>query len=186
MCQEGVKSISKEDGLMPDERLRLSGFHHWESYFKKKVAIAMDEVDNIFEGLMVTSMPSSFPLRIQPPHHSSNHVKSPHDTAKCRGLGRRSRKRIVTTKQITQRNSRFSCILRIAASESENPSLAKAYPYLGPWQFPRNFPKHEATAAQMYNMLVDIWGSYYNGYEIEMKNLGQDSSAGSQNSRGTD
>ncbi|EQL35910.1 hypothetical protein BDFG_02512 [Blastomyces dermatitidis ATCC 26199] len=48
-----------------------------------------------------------------------------------------------------------------------------------PWQFPRNFPKHEATAVLMYNMLVDIWGSCYNRYEIEIKNLGQDSSAGS-------
>ncbi|KMW67629.1 uncharacterized protein BDCG_00180 [Blastomyces dermatitidis ER-3] len=35
-------------------------------------------------------------------------------------------------------------------------------------------------AVLMYNMLVDIWGSCYNRYEIEIKNLGQDSSAGSR------
>ncbi|KAL2371843.1 hypothetical protein BDBG_08123 [Blastomyces gilchristii SLH14081] len=103
MCQDGLKYISKEDGLTPDERLQLSGFHHWESYFKK-VAVAMNEVDNI---LKVSWSPQcrhlfryEFNLHAVPATMSKAHTIP----QKCEGLGRRFRKSIVTTKQITQRN----------------------------------------------------------------------------------
>ncbi|OAS99323.1 glutathione S-transferase [Blastomyces dermatitidis ER-3] len=105
MCQDGLKYISKEDGLTPDERLQLSGFHHWESYFKKAaVAVAMNEVDNI---LKVSWSPQcrhlfryEFNLHAVPATMSKAHTIP----QKCEGLGRRFRKSIVTTKQITQRN----------------------------------------------------------------------------------
>ncbi|QSS53424.1 hypothetical protein I7I53_00681 [Histoplasma capsulatum var. duboisii H88] len=247
-CQECVKYIFRDDGLTPDERLRLSSFDHWEPYFRK-VAIAMNEVDDILKVSWSPQCRHLFHYRFD--IHTVPATLSKTDTVPQnakdwedvleRALSLRNKlhketqtrhtaeKKLLKISTVTQ-DTAYMCreqiskklvthceiklLLLIAASESENPSLAKAYSYLGvsklschgchlfieaynrihgtrfmtrgthgksyrPWQFPRNFPKHAATAQQMYSMLVDIWGSYYNGYEIEMKNLGQHSSAGS-------
>ncbi|KAK2782177.1 hypothetical protein FQN52_001015 [Onygenales sp. PD_12] len=50
ICQTGVQYISK-NGLTPEERLRLSAFPRWGSYFKK-ITYAMDQVDDILRVSM--------------------------------------------------------------------------------------------------------------------------------------
>ncbi|KKZ65330.1 hypothetical protein EMCG_08846 [[Emmonsia] crescens] len=248
ICQESVRYIFKNDGLTPDERLRLSGFPHWESYFRK-VALAMDEVDRIVRVSMSPQCRHLFhyefnlhpvPATMSKAHTIPQNAKDWEDVLE-RALSRRNKSqqdsnlalapelKLLKMSTITK-DTAYMCreqigkdlvihcevklLLLIARLESENPSLAKAYSYLGgskllchdyhvfieaynrihrtrfmtrgahgksyrPWQFPKNFPKHKATTAQMYALLANTWGDHYNGYEIKMKELSQDSTAGS-------
>ncbi|KAK2790252.1 hypothetical protein FQN53_000018 [Emmonsiellopsis sp. PD_33] len=245
-CQAGVEYISKKDGLTPDQRLRLSSFPHWESYFKK-VAVGMDEVDDILKVSMSPQCRHLFhyEFNLHPvPATMSKADKTPQSAKDWedvleRALSQRNKSQVDTNptpelkllKMSTiTKDTAYMCreqisknlvthcevklLLLVATTESENPSLAKAYSYLGvsklschgcylfinsynsihgtrfmtkgthgksywPWQFPKNFPTHEVTAARMYDFLAKIWGGHYNGYEIEMKELSQDSTAGS-------
>lgn len=249
ICQKSVRYIFKNDGLTPDERLRLSGFPHWESYFKK-VAVTMDEVDRIVKVSMSPQCRHLFhyefnlhsvPATMSKAHTIPQSAKDWEDVLE-RALSRRNKSqqdsnlalapelKLLKMSTITK-DTAYMCreqigkdlvihcevklLLLIARLESENPSLAKAYSYLGvsklschgchvfieaynrihgtrfmtrgthgksywPWQFPKNFPKHEATTAQMYALLANIWGDHYNGYEIKMTELSQDSTAGSE------
>ncbi|KAK2794368.1 hypothetical protein FQN52_008727 [Onygenales sp. PD_12] len=53
-----------------------------------------------------------------------------------------------------------------------------------PWQFPRNFPKHQFTATYMYEALCFQWANSYKGYETENVPLRHDSTTSSDTSTG--
>ncbi|KAK2802655.1 hypothetical protein FQN50_007263 [Emmonsiellopsis sp. PD_5] len=244
ICQTGVEYISK-NGLTPEERLRLSAFPHWGSYFKK-ITYAMDQVDDILKASMSPKCRHLFhykfnlslvPAAMSKAHTVPQSAKDWEDVLE-RALSRRNKSqldnylvvpelKLLKMSAITK-DSAYLCqeqidqdlathcevelLLHIARLESENPSLAKAYPYLAvskpscygchlfilaynrihethfmtrgrqrkfswPWQFPENFQENEVTAARMYGFLANIWGDHYNGYETEMKDMSQDSTA---------